>query len=293
MTKTKGPLSLRRRLRQGFPLAKDREAISSSEGRLHRFEARDRIAERAILYALTGKSGTRAERRRALEIANCSPEHRCGSWVCYVCRHLQWRREREAIAPHALRVGDADLEISFATIVAGTTHGKSVDVRKIVMDSAQKVHEVLSRWPSVAAQGRFEIDCHRPGEVSGTFKTRTLMSCGYRPSSNARALVPHLHVVIVHPGIRREAIRYFLRKSFPGDRRVQVKGLRESLPLETNLDNLVRYQLKFGFPKHAISDVRSRPPTTNNVREVARFYRLLDRLGGLNGPLKFNHNISV
>ena len=291
-------LQLQKQLQQGLPLPKDVKALNGfGHQREHRFEARDKRDEREILKALIER-GTHQHQRQALEIARCTRHRPCGHWACYLCRNLQWQEDRDELEPHALSVNYDVLDISYATIVVGATHGGKRAVKRLLMEAVRRIRNVLEPWPSVAVSGRFEVDCHWPGHLTGTYKRRTLKSCGYRSSARSPALVPHLHAIIVHPGIKREAVRLFLRKKFPGYRRVQARPLDVTQSLETNLDNLVRYSLKFEFPDNAIPTGQSQASSEADQRKIMYFYKLIEYLGGFNGVLDFKvepqtHNIDI
>ena len=56
---------------------------------------------------------------------------------------------------------------------------------------------------------------------------------------------PHWHVLISHPRVDRIEVAAALRKRFPGARRVQVQPFRPENTISENVENCVRYALKF------------------------------------------------
>ncbi len=279
-------VSLRRSLLYGLSFTKDRLVKETApKGRLHRYQPRDRKAERTALRLLISKYSTADEKTRAVLIADCTPNRPCDSWICYVCRHRYWEKVRPELGEIADGLGHND--ISFLTLVAGITRDSSTGVEQIIGDTRRKLERVLERWQSVTARGRFEVDCLLPGDTPTTFKRRTLSELGYIRGDKTQ-FIPHLHAVVVHPRVKRGKIRMSIEAAFPGFRRIKL-SIDKKKPIERTLDNLVRYPLKFTPPSGTLPREKSKSPKTSRPEDLLYFVRMIERLGGLHGSLSYRY----
>jgi len=233
---------LKKRLKAGRPLPKDAFVRTDLHG-LHSntYRHRDRHFERAVLHALVG--GDQNDQTLALRICNCRHRHRCGRLACYICNQRYWRKRRALADGFAAQCTDND--ISWCTLVIGVSHAGYPVIERMIMGFKAEFARCLVRFENLKWSGRIEID-YLDSRVVATKpeKEKTLLALKWEQDCELAALVPHVHLIVVHPGIRREVVAYHLRKSFSESRRLQVKALRVTRDRDVSLDHMTRYPLK-------------------------------------------------
>lgn len=265
---------LRDKLRQGLPLPKDRWVENHFDGRyLHEYHVPYRDAERRMLLALTEVSAPLLGKKAAMRVALCLPSRRCGSWVCYYCRHVYWRvvrRKAKSIAKSLTRD-----EITFVTIIAGAADLGIPHVGGIIDDAHRELLGVVKWQPDISVLGRFEVDYWLQGLAPGKNKRHTLRHLKAPIYGEVPFFVPHLHALIFHPDVDREFLKCRLKQSFPGSRRVKVEPLKEDKTVRANIDRVVRYPLKYPTPLENSNWM--------NPEELRFYHRMIEAQGGLLG----------
>jgi hypothetical protein len=293
LERTRRPISfsrLKRLLSRGRELPKD-EYLKTNIARLaeNPFRHRDRNHDRMALHCLSGAPSTEQERKIALEQANCARGKRCRLPYCFVCRQKYWRRRRGHVA--AMTNGCGREALSWCTIVVGASHLGYLPVEDMITDFKGRFRSALTAFPDIRWSGRFEVDYLDQAVTGlGTWKKKTLSPLGFREEDELALLVPHVHLVLAHPGVHRGQIKYRLRKEFSGSRQLSVKEFRITRDIAASLDALVRYPLKLAIHKNVLPPRNSkdhRPARPDIVRYVLRMYRELDGRGH-NRKLEFD-----
>ena len=204
---------LRKKLKQGKPLPKD-DTYGAKRGKFHRFLFRDKKAERTLLRRLLAPGRALHDGQLGVKIAYCHHIKGREHWICYICRDQHYQQVRRDVDV-ACRNADPATEISFLTIIAGCTYAGQKAVRKRIEATIKGVEDVFSKWPQIKAHGRFEVDMITPGATPTTAKLATLEGLGYTPDKLDKVgYIPHLHAIVVHPGLSRRAIAYHLSRKF-------------------------------------------------------------------------------
>jgi hypothetical protein len=146
--------------------------------------------------------------------------------------------------------------------------------------------------PKATWIGRFEIDfVEIDGSNLGTFKRRTLEELGLdkisADSDDEYACVPHLHALVVHPGVSRHKLGLYLKMQFPGFRRVEAK-LRTSQKLQTSISKISQYMTKMRPPEWALYGHGSRTYKPRNAEVILMFNDLMKAFGHRKGWLCFD-----
>ncbi len=233
---------LRRCLQNGVPLPKELFADTDLAGlQKNAYRYRDRKYERAALRALTCVKATAEEHELALRVCNCESGNRCGRLVCFICNQKYWRRRRSLLK----RFEEVDPStLSWCTVVIGVSQIGYPILEGMIGRFKAEFSKTISRYPEAQWSGRIEIDY-----VDGTIehvkpeKATTLAALGQIPCEIA-SLVPHVHLVVHHPGVRRETIAFHLKRAFVAVRQVQVRAFRTTRARLASLDALARYPLK-------------------------------------------------
>ena len=271
---------LRRRLAQGRKLPKDEYLASDFAGLpLNPYRYRDRNFDRAALHALTGSCASPAELESAVEQCNCRKGNRCLAFSCFVCKQKYWRSRRKLLGQIAK--GCDPEHLSWGTIVVGISQNGFPVLEAMMRKAKVDFTTALARFQSVGWSGRFEVDYLDPIiNPVGEWKERTLLSVGWSKGDEMPSLLLHMHLVLVHPHVRREVLGYHLKKYFPGPQQVRVVRLRPKLPLETSLDNMVRYPLKPSLAPQFLAEKGSKIHMPSRPDVVRYFLRVYDNLDG-------------
>ena len=270
---------LRRHLADGRKLPKDEYLASDFAGLpKNLFRYRDRNFDRAALHALTDPCSSRDEVASAVKQCNCRKGHRCRAFSCFVCKQWYWRSRRRRLRKISKGLGRGD--ISWCTVVIGVSHRGFLPLKSMMKTAKADFTSVLAGFPSIGWSGRFEVDYLDPRiNPVGGWKKRTLLAVGWDSMDEMAALLLHVHLVLVHPGVRREKVGYHLKKAFPGSQQVRVSPLRTNLPIASSLDNLVRYPLKASLQAPFLAETGSKdhiPRRPEVVRYYLRTYEFLD-----------------
>jgi hypothetical protein len=277
------PLSLERLrtlLHAGEPLPKD-GFLETDVGGLHSnpYRNRDRNFERAVLHAMTSPAASPNQHELALQIANCTREDRCDRLHCYICTQIYWRKRRALL--EAIAVGPGDGAVSWCTVIIGQSQVGYPVIKEMIADFKTTFINALARFQQVKWSGRIEIDYIDKSVCPPTpVKLITLLAMNWDNSSEMATLVPHAHLVLVHPDVRRETLAYHLKRTFPESRRVQVRPFRITKERAATLDNLVRYPLKRPLERPFLAGRNSNnhiPRHPAVVRYVVRMRESLDR----------------
>lgn len=247
----------------------------------HRFWQRDRQDAGVILGALPDEDACRGLE----QLGNCSEAAPCENWFCPACRN----RASIALRKKGQRWGrstESRLYISFLTVISSCNYrkkgGELDEVEKSISSTRRSVSKVLNKWPAAHAVGRFEIDYLVKGAVPTAIKSKTLTALGLEPGKKVDLMVPHLHAVVVHPGIPRASIRIQLRRAFPVRYQVKMSALHKNKSQSENITNLARYMFKFELPQSA----SARKPSD---KYIIRYFRMMEHFGGLYGTLEYVH----
>ncbi len=233
---------LRRCLQDSAPLPKELFADTDLAGlQNNAYRYRDRKYERAALRALACIKASAEEHELALRVCNCRSGHRCGRLLCFICNQKYWRRRR-ALLTRFEEAGPSTL--SWCTVVVGVSQIGYPILEDMIIRFKTEFSETMSRYPETQWSGRLEID-YIDGAIVQTKpeKLATLAALGQTPCEIA-SLVPHVHLVVHHPGVRRETIAFHLKRAFVASRQVQVRAFRTTRATSTSLDALARYPLK-------------------------------------------------
>jgi hypothetical protein len=288
------PLSLeelRAHLSEGRTLPKDGFVTTDVAG-LHSnsYRHRDRNFERSALHALAARGSSPKEQALALRIANCRRHERCGRITCYICNQRYWRKRR-AVLERLSSDGDHDA-ISWCTVIIGHSQVGYPVISQGISDFKASFTSALSRFPQVKWSGRIEID-YLDQSISPLKpeKFKTLTAMHWDPSVEIATLLPHAHLVVVHPDVRREILTYHIKRPYPESRRVQMRPFRITRDREASLNSLVRYPLKRPLDAVYLAGRNSKnhiPRHPKVVRYVMRMREALDR-PTRRGQLEFDH----
>jgi hypothetical protein len=256
------PRRLKRRLKTGVPL--DKDALTESRRRRlpenpHR--NRDRRVERAMLQALTGPGASAAERRQALDQANCTLKAPCRRLTCWLCKRREWLRLRR-------RLGD---------VVGAKVPAEAISWVTIIIDICEPTPKALrwrvrqfQAWAQLAAEGwgmasfgRYEADLLLdPRRNATSFKRKTVRELGLRRNARGSVVVFHVHLIAYHPKLPRASLASHLKRLIPGFRRTQARPLSRDQAQTVALDNLTRYMVKSRPPEAALPGAGSTVPAS-------------------------------
>ena len=139
----------------------------------------------------------------------------------------------------------------------------------------------LARFAQVNWSGRIEIDYVDPSVCDlKPEKAKTLSALHWDRESEMPTLVPHAHLVVIHPNVHRLTLAHHLQLTFPGSRRVQLRPFRVTCERTVALDRLARYPLK--PPLHRLylagrNSKNHKPRHPDVVRYTERIREALDR----------------
>jgi hypothetical protein len=267
--------SIRRRLREGRQLPKEAHVLANLYGMDENpYRYRDVNWDRAVVQSLVFSPASPEEHQEGLAQANCLRGERCGRLLCFICRQSYWFYRRQTA--EYLVEGCGRDDISWCTIVFGVSQLGYPLLEDAISDFRCDLRTSLERFDTVGWTGRVEIDYLDPawGDL-GKWKHWTLRKLGFENSEMA-ALVAHAHLIFVHPKVLRAKLDVHLRRKFPISRQVELRGLKDDLSVEQNLDNLVRYPLKGNIPKQVLPPGSSQPARPDVLRYLARMSRDLD-----------------
>jgi hypothetical protein len=238
-----------------------------------------------MLQALTGVGSCEAEKRQAIEQANCTPEAPCGRLMCWLCKHRTWFELRRKLADVLDQNVPPD-RISWVTVVIDVCDPSPKDVRGPMSKFRCWLAEAADEW-RVVFFGRFEIDLlldPRVERKKATIKRKTLLWLGLDPKRSEPVAVFHVHLIVYHPDKARSWLSLPLKQSFKGPRQTKVDPLDTNQSQTEALDNLTRYPLKSLPPKGALLKLKgSRSYRLRDPKALRLYYKLASFLDGENG----------
>ncbi|KQQ61275.1 hypothetical protein ASF69_02385 [Rhizobium sp. Leaf311] len=179
----------------------------------------------------------------------------CGVPLCPRC-HLRERGVQTAQAIKKTFLGAANADLAFATILlppqldfSGMTNLLETEKRRLrTFISRQRVKD--ARWDDFQLLGWWEIDRMSFGdfETCGRNTRLALESLGFplMEAPNKTIWRPHLHAIVRKGNLTTEEIATALRKeTHTAKYQVDIEPFRPNRAVETNLQNIVRYCLKF------------------------------------------------
>lgn len=179
----------------------------------------------------------------------------CGVPLCPRC-HLRERGVQTAQAIKKTFLGAANDDLAFATILlppqldfSGMTNLLETEKRRLrTFISRQRVKD--ARWDDFQLLGWWEIDRMSFGDFEncGRNTRLALESLGFplMESPNKTIWRPHLHAIVRKGNLTTEEIATALRKeTHTAKYQVDIQPFRSNRAVETNLQNIVRYCLKF------------------------------------------------
>jgi hypothetical protein len=274
---------LRRRLKTGAPLDKD-ALVESRRRRLldNPHLNRDRRIERAMLQALAKPRASAAERRQALDQANCTLQTPCRRLTCWLCKHREWLRLRRQLGD-IVGTEVPDEAISWVTII--------IDICDPTPKALRQWARRFRSWAQLAAKGwdvawfgRFEVDLLLdPRRNTTSFKRKTLRELGLGRDARGPTVVFHVHLIAYHPKLPRAALAYHLKRCIPGFRRTQARPFSRDQAQTVALDNLTRYMVKSLPPETALPGAGSTLCRPANPKALRLYNKLLIALAGQKG----------
>jgi len=268
---------LRRFLKTGAALPKDAFADTNIAGlQGNPFRYRDRQFERALLHSLVCESASADQHQLALTICNCRHGHRCRRLRCFICNQKYWRKRRSIAETFS---DAAPSELSWCTVVIGASQEGYPVLSDMIKAFKASFTQILSRYPDAGWSGRLEID-YLDLAISppNPNKAETLNALGWVAECEMATLVPHAHLLLLHPGVRRETVAYHLKRAFRAPRQVQLRALRTTRDRHHSLDSLTRYPIKPPLDRPFIGNKRSKgaPRCPEVLRYVQRIHECLD-----------------
>lgn len=179
----------------------------------------------------------------------------CGVPLCPRC-YLRERGVQTAQAIKKTFLGAANADLAFATILlppqldfSGMTNLLETEKRRLrTFISRQRVKD--ARWDDFQLLGWWEIDrmSFRDFETCGRNTRLALESLGFplMEAPNKTIWRPHLHAIVRKGNLTTGEIATALRKeTHTAKYQVDIQPFRPNRAVETNLQNIVRYCLKF------------------------------------------------
>lgn len=195
---------------------------------------------------LRGCQEQRAERRAGLRDRIDRP---CRSIACPHCRRSRGKTWREKASDLMANADHAST--SHATIMLARA-GNLPAVRPVIQQMRNAIRALRDRrgrrdrrWRNVSLVGIVEIDLLEPGDIRflATKRRALITELPYVEPSHDLVCVPHLHAVVSHPGLDRQAVEEELSRLWPGVGRVKVEPLHDG-PVEEEAGGIIGYAAK-------------------------------------------------
>lgn len=178
--------------------------------------------------------------------------YRCRSAACWSCRRAVVARWKDRAA--CLFAGEQSGSCSFATIMVAriATLFPLQDVVVKLRRDLRNLRDGMARsrftWNSVSLIGHVELDALQQSDIpllpgNRREMVQSLPIIGGEP--DAVAWIPHAHICIRHPQLRRSQIETAFAEQWRGAGRVHVEGFDLSRLAEDNAADCIGYGLKF------------------------------------------------